>query len=684
VDADGVERRLTAILSADVVGYSRLMAEDEVATVRTLRTYRDEIGLLVQHHRGRVVDSPGDNLLAEFPSALEAAGCAVEIQRVLGARNAALPVERKMEFRLGVHIGDVMVEGERIYGDGLNVAARLEGLADPGGICISGNVHVLIRNRLGVSCEDLGEQKVKNIAEPVRVYRVAVEPQPESSTPRRLPQRVALVLFVLLLGASVFTWWVVSRDLRPTGTAGEVSIESLAVLPLDNLSGDAGQDYFSDGMTEALISELAKIRALRVISRTSVMQYKGARRGLPEIARELNVDAVVEGSVLRAGDRVRITAQLIHASTDRHLWAESYERDLRDILALQRELAGAISREIRMELTPEAETRPGRVNPRAHDAYLKGRYYLDRQDSEKALSYFQKAIDEDPAYAPAYSGLADYYSVLGVVPAISPQEVMPKARAAALKALELDDTLAHASLAMVRFHYEWDWAGAEKEFRRALELNPSYAHAHANYALYLGAMGRIEESLAAIDRAEALDPLSPRIQVVSAIFQMFVVRNNERAIQGLREVLEMAPQFEVARASLAVALGMSTMHDEAIEEARRAVDLSSRNVDSLTGLAWVYANAGRGDEARKLLEELVELSKQGYVPHFQIAEVYAGLGEGDEALEWLERAYEERSASLPWLTMDPILDLLHPNPRFQDLVRRLGLPAGKPVRRNLG
>jgi TolB-like protein/class 3 adenylate cyclase len=465
VDPTAAERRLAAILSADVAGYARLMAEDEEATVRTLTDYREEIAMLVRQHRGRLADFTGDNFLAEFPSALGAVRCAVEIQGVVRSRNATLPRQRRMEFRIGVHLGDVAVEGERIYGDGVNISARLQGLAEAGGICISGEVHGQVRHKLDLEYEDLGERQVKNLPDPVHVFRVKLEAQARPpETPHR-PKRLAAFAagLLVLLGVAAVVGWTPLADPPGAIPAAQIAspIRAIAVLPLENLSGDPDQEYFSDGMTEMLIGDLAKLGSLKVISRTSVMQYKDERKPLREIAQELDVDAVVEGAVMRAGDRVRITAQLIDARTDHHLWNERYERDLSDVLSLQSEIARSVAAEIQLELTPEEAARlkvTRQVEPEAHDAYLRGLRHASAyspREGAKALELFEQAARLDPTYAEAHAALAYTYARLGVF-LLSPAEAMEKARSAALRALALDEDsgLAHAALAEVLYRYD--------------------------------------------------------------------------------------------------------------------------------------------------------------------------------------------------------------------------------------
>jgi serine/threonine protein kinase/TolB-like protein len=458
------------------------------------------------------------------------------------------------------------------------------------------------------------------------------------------------------------------------------TIQSLAVLPLENLSRDAEQEYFSDGMTEALIAELGQISALRVISRTSVMRFKGARPpgGLPEIAEQLNVDAVLEGSVMRAADRVRITAQLIDAKADRHLWAHSYERDLRNVLSLQSEVASAIADEIKLKLTPQEQTRLASarpVNPEAYEAYLRGRYYWGQRDINKSLEYFQQALAADASYALAYAGVAAANAALGdpLYGVLPPREAYPRARAAVEKALELDQSLAeaHTTLAHVKDRYDWDWPGAEREFRRALELNPSYADAHRAYALHLTRTGRTEEGLAEMKRAQQVDPLSLWISMHLG-WAYYVDRRYDEALGQLQRTLEMGRNYAPAHWGLGLCYLQKGRYREAIVAFQKAVEQGGLGVASVASLGYAYAVSGNRTGAVKILEQLQEESKRRYVPAAWIAAVYAGLGKKDQAFSWLEKAYEDRS--LLYLKVDPMFDSLRSDPRLQDLLRRMNFP----------
>jgi serine/threonine-protein kinase len=466
----------------------------------------------------------------------------------------------------------------------------------------------------------------------------------------------------------------------PALREGAGRIRSLAVLPLENRSGDPEQEFFVDGMTDALIADLARIGALRVISRTSAMRFKGTRKPLPEIAQELKVDGIVEGSALRAGERVRITVQLVESATDRSLWSQSYERDLVDILALQSEVARAIAGEIRVRVTPEEQSRLARsapVNPAAHVAYLKGRYTWNRYTTEafqESLAHYREALEADPHYALAWAGLADSYEALANTNVIPPGEGYPKAREAALKGLALDDSRAelHATLAYVSRFHDWDWPKAEREFLRALELNPGYAYGRVRYANLLSGLGRHGEAIAEAERALELDPQSLVVHVAVGDV-MFYAREYERSIHYYGRSLEIEPGFESGHTDLARSLEHLGRHDEALAEFLKAQPLRDGRPPASPGLALFYARVGRRAEADALIAELTALSRRRFVSAYGMASYYAVTGDNERALEWLERAYEQRDGTLVWLKVHPRLDGLRGEPRFRELLARMKL-----------
>lgn len=483
---------------------------------------------------------------------------------------------------------------------------------------------------------------------------------------------VALAVTLAILSVVLFR----SHGHAPT------AIRSLAVLPLENLSGDASQKYFSDGMTDQLITDLAQIGALKVISRTSVMAYEGARKPLPQIARELHVDAVVEGTVLRAGDQVRITAQLIDASTDKHLWSQSYEGELKDTLALQDRVARAIAEQIQINLTPreQAALKSVRVvNPEAYESYLKGRFFWNKRTADGlrvALAYFNQAIEEDPKYAQAYSGLADTYALLGdwQYAIMTPAQAYPKAKAAALKAVELDNALgeAHNSLAFVLDGFDWDLDAGGKEFERAIELNPGYATAHHWYAWHLGLLGRYDEAIVEMRKAESLDPLS--LIINADLAELLVIAHSyDESIRQSRKTIEMDPNFAMAHNQLGQAHLQQRMYEQAIRELEKAVQLSSGSPTCVANLARAYALSGRKSEAGKLLNDLKSSSTANNSHASEVAAIYASLGDKDEAMKWLERGYAERFN--PGVLIRPGFDPLRSDPRFQNLAHRVGLPG---------
>jgi TolB-like protein/DNA-binding winged helix-turn-helix (wHTH) protein len=501
------------------------------------------------------------------------------------------------------------------------------------------------------------------------------------SAERRSVGRKALIVFAVagaLLLASYFGGarsWILARR-----TAGP--IRSIAILPFDNYSGDPEQQYFTDGMTEALTAEMGKIHGLRVPSRTSVMLYKREKKPLQQIARELNVDALVEGSVMRLGDRVGVTVQLLDGARDQHLWGESYERDSSDVITLEHDLARTIAEKLKLNLSAGEQLRlnsPEKVNPEAYAAYLHGRFYWSKrsiEDFHKSIEYYEQAIARAPNYAPAYAGLADAYALLGSSPndALPPNEAMPKAKAAAHKALQLDDGLAeaHASLAYVSMVYDWDWSTAEEEFHRAIDLNPNYATAHEWYAELLAARGRQSEALEEMKRARDADPLLVLMHTAVAE-TLYYSRHYDEVIAQCRETLELDPNYALAHFHLGRAYVAKGMYPEAIAEYRKAEASLGETPAMVMAIGYAEAKAGNPASARKALDRLKEQSRSRYVPALYSAALYTSLGDSKDGIALLAKAYDEHSDYLIFLNVDPMADSLRAIPSFQALLRQIGL-----------
>ena len=465
------------------------------------------------------------------------------------------------------------------------------------------------------------------------------------------------------------------------------SFRSLAVLPLANLTEDAKQEYFADGMTEDLITQLSKLGDLKVISHTSVMRYKGTHKPLPQIARELNVDAVVEGAVQLSGDHVRITAQLVDGRSDQHIWADNYDRDLSDVLLLQSDVARDIAKQIDLSLTPQQQLRLAKdahpVNPEAYQSYLLGRYYWNKRTADglaQAGQYFQQAIQKDPNYAPAYSGLSDYFAFLTLIGGpeiLPPNQAMTQAKAAAVKAVQLDDSSseAHASMGHILHNYDWDFEGAEREFKRAIDLNPNYAIAHHWYAHLLMQVGRTDESLAQARLAVELDPLSPFINNGLAR-QYYLSRQYDKAIPQCQVVLQMDSTYLPARTQLALAYEQKGMLAEAVSAMEQARKLAGQKTDLPMVhalLAHAYALAGRKSDALSELNGLTAIGRRRYVPPSYIAIVFLALGDKDKAFGYLDKSYQDRSEQQLYLGVEPVVDPLRSDPRFDALLKRVGL-----------
>jgi len=647
-----VERRLAAIMFTDMVGYSALTQRNEELALELLEEHRRLIRPVFSSHGGRVIDTAGDGFHVEFGSALQAVRCAIETQRTLSDRNASGPPERAIRIRIGIHVGDVVFSDGQVYGDGVNIAARLEPFAEPGGICISQQVYDQVQTKIDVPLATIGKPALKNIQTPIEVYRVVLPWQVET----RAPSSTAL-------GPSV-------QDRR-----------SIAVLPLANLSPDPENEYFSDGLTEDILTHLSKVQRLKVISRTSVMQYKKTSKNLRDIGRELGVAAILEGSVRRAANKVRISVQLIDATTDEHLWAETYDRELADIFAIQSDVAERITDALKAHVSPEEQARIEHrptANLEAYEAYLKGLFLWNQRADESVnagITHFQRAIELDARFAPAYVGLADSYIVLGNFGTYRPQVVYPKAKAAALKALELDDTLgeAYASLANIKAGYEWDWVGAERAYLKAIELRPGYATAHHWYALHLGCTGESDQAISRIRRAQELDPLSLIIAVnVGVVY--FYARRYDEAMKVIQAASEMRPLSPIPHWYLGFILLAKDAVAEALSPLRRAEELSSGfDVPSRATLGYTYARLGEREKALDIAATLTDRYHNVYASPVWIAFLYEGLGDRLKALEWLNQACDDRDGWLRLLKTWTFFDDIRDTPEYQELLTKIGL-----------
>jgi len=504
-------------------------------------------------------------------------------------------------------------------------------------------------------------------------------PLPGSQTTRHRAQRLwvfGTAIALLVSGAVLWTVWL--RTGRATKPRITTSFHSIAVLPLENLSGDPSQEYFADGITDALITQLAKLHGLRVISRTSIMQYKSLRESLPDIAHDLNVDAVVEGSVSRSGNRVRVTAQVIDARADRHMWAEEYNRDLRDVLSLQSELAHSIAEQVRASISSEEQllmARTGTIEPAAYESYLRGRSFWNQRTPaglKQAVAHFQHAIELDPGFAEAYSGLADAYTALGYTSYWSPGDSFPKAKEFAEKALQIDPSAAEAraSLAYVKLYYDWDWKGAEDEFQTAITTNPNYATAHHRYSVLLTARGRHKEALSEILRATELDPLSVPISTDMG-FELYYARRYEEAITQLRSVLQTSPKFPLAHLWLGRAYEQKGMYPEAIIEFEQAGAALRDWPVIIAAAGHAYARWGHKSDAIETLRRMNELTKDQYVTPYGVALIFAGLDDKEQTMNWLQKAYKDRSHWLVWLNLDPRFDNVRSDRRFQEILQHM-------------
>jgi len=608
-----VKRKLTAILSADVKGYSRLMGEDEEGTVRTLNAYKEVMTNLIQQYRGRVVDAPGDNVLAEFGSVVDAVRCAVEIQKELKVKNSDLPENRRMEFRIGVNLGDVIEDGEQILGDGVNIAARLESLADAGGICISGTAFDQVRNKVDLGYKYLGEQTVKNIALPVRVYKVLMEPEEagkvigeKKAKPRKWQKPVSILVAILIVVAAAFVVWrLYFRPTPPLEVASKEKMAfqlpdkpSVAVLPFTNMSGDPKEDYFGDGIAEEIITALSKTPKLFVISRNSTFVYKGKPVSIKEVAEALGVQYVLEGSVRKTGNKVRITAQLIDALSGRHLWAERYDRDLKDIFAIQDEISLKITSVLNVKLS-DGEIAlllgKGTKNLEAYLKMIQARELfinVNKENNAQAKKIFEEVIMVDPGYAMAYALLAISYFydvILGA--SQSPRESIARGIELAQKSISLDNKISFPHGALCGLYYlknDYDKAVSEAEIGVALEPNSAYSYNFLGHALNYSS--RYSEAISAFEKTIRLDPIPPYVTLNGLAHSLRMVGRYEEAVTIFKKLLQKLPDNLQGQMGLTATYSMMGRDADARAQAKEVLRIDPNfSVDSYSK-RWGYKN----------------------------------------------------------------------------------------------
>ena len=673
-------RRLAAIMFTDIVGYTALMAESEERGLRARERHRALVRPLVERYHGEWIEARGDESLSTFPTALDAVNCALAIE-------AAACDDADLKLHVGIHLGDVVVQDGEVSGDGVNIASRICALSQGGGLCISGEVYQSIRNQPEMEAVSLGDHELKNVGRLVSVYALGRPGAVSVTAPSKVRAGTRLryaAAALVLVGLTALAWWSWNRTWMTAGP-----IRSIAVLPLLNLSGDPEQTYFVDGMTDALIAELAKIRSLRVISRTSVMQYKGTTKTAPEIAQELGVDGLIEGSVLRDGDQVRITAQLIHGPTDRHLWAESYTNTMTNVLGLHSEVALAITSAVGAILTPEESRRiasPRSVHPEAYEAYVLGMHFWGVKTDEglrTAIRHLGRATELDPGFALAWARISSAYGQLAGWSIDKPRDAGPLARRAALRALELDSELgqAYKALAQVAHIFDWEWSEAERLFRRAIELAPNDAQIHSEYAWLLLQIGRYPEAVSQAEFSLELDPKSHAIRRDAAtVFRMS--GDPERGWALLKEVYSEDPSYIPVLDSIFHFHIMGGDPDKAIRTAEEYRSASPDEPWPQLLLAFGHAVAGDPEKAHELVDTARRIFGEERLASTTLGEIHVALGEMDDAFRVFERGFDEREWLMTWLRVGPYLNRpdarLRRDPRYWELMRRMNFPPFPP------
>ena len=649
-------RQLAAIMFTDIVGYTALMGTDEEKAFDLLRRNRQVQRPIIQHYNGHWIKELGDGVLASFTNVTEAVLCAGHIQ------NSIIGIDG-LQLRIGIHLGDIVFENDDVFGDGVNIASRLLNLAPAGSICISESVHSNVSNKKGITTNFLREEILKNVKDPVRIYNVRVDPSAISEP-----------------GTETKNFSQPDNNSEKPVRTHE---KSIAVLPFVNMSNDPDQEYFSDGITEEILNSLAHVKDLRVAGRTSSFHFKGKNIDLRKIGQKLNVRTVLEGSIRKQGNKLRITAQLINVDDGFHIWSEKYDREMDDIFAIQDEIAYAITEKLKITLLEEEKAiiyKNPTENKEAYDLYLKGKFYFNKRGPAiiKGMEYFQQALEKDPAFGLAYTGLAEAYCILALYCVMPPHDALPKARKYAEMAIQLQSSYAEAytSLAFINGFYDWNWTEAKKVFERVFEINPHYAPAHYWFGYYLSFIERKNEEAILVARkaAEELEPLVPVSHHVLSVMYINAGRFEE-GVKASKTAIELDDNSYPGYRGLGLSLSGLHKYDEAIEALKTAVLLSSRQVLPMVELCSVYSLSGEIHEIQKILDEVLLRSKTEYISALFLCCLFYYSKNNEKALEYLELAFEQRDTTLLGIRASPITKFIRTDPRFQSCMKRMNFPA---------